>query len=162
MGVTTRYTLEDWETDEMRIHRIPDSVLSLSFEDVLTKCFANVRNLELNPIELLFLCIFLEDDWRVIRPPMSRDSPIQQHSAVAIERATGVQEALYGPGVPDFFLWKSAGKHRFVEVKASENSLNKNQREWADTYDRNFVIAQLAPASEDLPDEEIIEENRIT
>ena len=161
MELTTRYTLENWRTEDVEIHDIPESVLRLPFEDVLKIAFGRISSIELNPIELVFSCIFLHDDWRVIRTPMRRDSPAQQHMAVAIEQATGVKNALYGPGVPDFFLWNSTGQHRFVEVKASEDSLNANQREWADTYDRNFFVAQLAHMSDDLSDEEIIERNRL-
>jgi hypothetical protein len=161
MEITTRYTLENWRAQEIEIHTIPDSVLTLSFEEVLRKAFDKMRSLDLNPIELLFSCIFLDNGWRVIRTPMNQDNPAQKHIAVAIERMTGVDDGLHGSGVPDFFLWNSDGQHRFVEIKASEESLNENQREWADTYDWNFFIAQLAHISEDLSDEEVIERNRM-
>ena len=149
MEITTKYTLEDWRTQKMEVHDIPDEVLSLSLEDILKKSFLDIRSLDLNPIELVFSCIFLYNDWRVVRMPMSRNGSVSQYVAVAIEEMTGVRDALYGPGVPDFFLWNSAGQHRFVEIKASEDSLNDNQQEWAETYDWNFVIAQLAHISDD-------------
>lgn len=93
---------------------------------------------------------------------MNRNHPIAESNAVAIERATGVEDALFGSGVPDLFLWDTDGRHRFVEVKASEDSLNENQREWAETYDWELNIAQLAHADESLSDEEIMERNRLT
>ena len=123
--------------------------------------FGEIGSLDLNPVELAFSCIFLERGWRVVRTPLSQNNPPQKHIAVAIEQATGVSDGLFGLGVPDLFLWKPDGKHRFVEIKASEASLNENQREWAETYDWEFYIAQLAHVSEDLSDEEVIERNRI-
>ena len=162
MRLTSRYTLENWRTQEIDIYDIPDTVLSLSFEEILDLTFGRLRSLDLNPIELLFSCIFFHDDWRVVRTPMKRDSPVQQHMSVAIERATGVRDALYGSGVPDLFLWDSTGRYRFVEIKASEDSLNDNQQEWAEAYDWKFFIAQLAPVSEDMSDEELLNDNKIT
>ncbi|WP_233565561.1 hypothetical protein, partial [Halorubrum sp. Atlit-26R] len=91
MRLTSRYTLENWRTQEIDIYDIPDTVLSLSFEEILDLTFGRLRSLDLNPIELLFSCIFFHDDWRVVRTPMKRDSPVQQHMSVAIERATGVR-----------------------------------------------------------------------
>lgn len=161
MKLTNRYTLENWRTQEIEIQSIPDSVLTLEFEEILKMAFGEIRSIDLNPIELVFSCIFLHNGWRVVRMPTSQESPVQQHTAVAIEQMTGVSDGLYGPGVPDLFLWNSDGQHRFVEIKASEDLLNENQREWAETYDWNFFIAQLAHMSEDLSDEEMIERNRI-
>lgn len=162
MEITTRYTLENWREEEIEIQNTPEQVLNLPFREVLEVALYDVGSIDLNPIELVFSCIFLHDDWRVIRTPLRRDSPVQQHISVAVERTTGVGEALFGPGVPDFFLWRGEGQYRFVEIKASEDRLNDNQRNWVDTYDWNFFIAQLAPVSEDLSDEEILEKNRIT
>ena len=162
MDITTRYTLEDWRTQDINVHHIPEPVLNLPFDEVLKKAFGEIGSLDLNPVELVFSCIFLHNGWRVVRMPMGQNSPGQKHISVGIERVTEVNNGLRGSGVPDLFLWKSDGQHRFVEIKASENSLNKNQREWAKTYDWNFFIAQLAPVSEELSDEEVIERNRIT
>lgn len=161
MELTGRYTLENWRTQEIEIHDIPEPVLSLQFNEVLKKAFDDIGSLDLNPVELIFSCTFLHNGWRVVRTPMSQNNPVQRHTAVAIEQMTGVSDGLHGSGVPDLFLWNSDGRHRFVEVKASEDSLNENQREWAETYDWNFFIAQLAHTSEDLSDEEVIERNRI-
>ncbi|WP_169793407.1 VRR-NUC domain-containing protein [Halobacterium hubeiense] len=146
----------------MAIRSIPDEVLSLSFEEVLEISFGRFRSVDLNPVELLFACTFLHNGWRVVRTPMNRNHPIAESNTVAIERATGVEDALFGSGVPDLFLWDTDGRHRFVEVKASEDSLNENQREWAETYDWELDIAQLAHADESLSDEEIMERNRLT
>ena len=93
--------------------------------------------------------------------PMAKDSPVQKAMAAAIQEATGVNEGLFGSGVPDFFLWKSNGEYRFVEIKASEGALNDNQLKWAESYDWNFYIAQLAHISEDLSEEQVLERNRI-
>lgn len=161
MELTTKYTLEDWRRKEIEVHNIPNEVLELTFEGVLKKAFGKVGTADLNPVELVFLCVFLQNDWRVVRTPINSNRPTQQAIVTAIKRATGVSDALYGSGVPDFFLWKSTGQLRFVEIKASEESLNDNQREWVKTFDWDFYIAQLAPAPEDLSDEEIMEENRI-
>lgn len=159
--ITSKYTVEDWETHEIEIRTIPDAVYSQSFEEVLIKCFAEIGSTDLNPIELIFANIFLHEGWNVVRTPMSNSKIAPRYIAAAIEDRTGVSNALYGPGVPDFFLWTSDGQHRFIEIKASEDSLNNNQREWAETYDWNFSICQLAYLSEELSDEEIIENNKI-
>ncbi|CDK40104.1 MULTISPECIES: VRR-NUC domain-containing protein [unclassified Halorubrum] len=161
MKITTRYTIQDWQTQEIEFHEIPEPVMELSFKQVLEIALVELGSVDLNPIELTFSCIFSHEEWNVIRTPMNRDTPVQQYISVAIERATGVREALYGSGVPDFFLWTPEGEHKFVEVKASEDSLNSNQKEWADNYDWNFAIAQLAPASERMSDEDILERNKI-
>lgn len=161
MNITTRYTIQDWQTQEIELHEIPEAVMELSFKQVLETAFVELRSIDLNPIELTFSCIFSYNGWNVIRTPMNRGIPVQQYISVAVERATGVREALYGAGVPDLFLWTPEGEHRFVEVKASEDSLNSNQKEWADKYDWNFVIAQLAPVSEDMSDKEILYKNKI-
>lgn len=161
MRLTSKYSLEDWDTGEIVVFDIPDAVLDLSLETVLTSAFGEVRTVEMNTIELLFCCIFLRYDWQVVRPPLNRASPADQPLAVALEQVTSVEaDALHQSGVPDFFLWSQSGEHRFVEVKASEDSLNSNQRDWVGTYDLNFCIAQLAPA-EDITDEEIKRKNRI-
>ena len=161
MEITNRYTLEDWRAREIEIRSIPEPVLTLELEKVLEKAFREIRSVDLNPIELVFSCIFLHQGWRVVRTPMSQNHPVQESTAVAIERATGVDDGLYGSGVPDFFLWKSTGEYRFVDIKASEGSLNENQREWAETYDWDLFVAQLAHMSDSLSDEEVAERNRI-
>lgn len=146
----------------MDIRSIPDEVLSLSLEEILEISFGDLRSIDLNPIELVFACTFSHNGWRVVRTPMNRDHPMAESNAVAIERATGVEDALQGSGVPDFFLWDTDGRHLFVEVKASEDSLNENQREWAKTYDWELAIAQFTHADKSLSDEEIKQRNRLT
>lgn len=105
--------------------------------------------------------IFDQNGWRVVRTPMNRNRAVSRFMEVGIEMSTDIREELYGPGVPNFFLWEFDGQHRFVEVKASEDELNSNQLEWAEEYDCNFYIAKLAPVAEAYTDEEIIEMNRI-
>lgn len=153
--------MENWRTREMELHSIPDSVFSLSFEDILKKLFSDLVGLDLNPIELLFYHIFDQGGWKIERTPLNRSATITRYKVPAITLETGIKDELFGAGVPDFFLWDSNGQYRFVEVKASEDELNSNQLEWAKKYDCKFCIAQLAPADPELTDEEIIERNRI-
>lgn len=162
MEITNRYTLENWRTRDIELHDIPDDVMTLPFEEVLLKAFGEIASLDLNPVELLFYCIFTQDDWRVVRTPLSRSRPVPRYQAAGIQQVTGIRDALHGSGVPDFFLWTAEGDHRFVEVKASEDGLNPNQRAWAEEHDCTFFIAQLAHVSSELSDEEIMGRNRIT
>jgi hypothetical protein len=160
--ITRKYTLEDWRTEEIAVFDIPDAVFETTFEDLLQICFGELVALDLNPVELMFSCIFLHKDWRILRTPLSQEHPVWESTAHGIRQHLGIYDALFGPGVPDFFIWNSEGRHRFVEVKATEDQLTSYQREWAETYDHNFVIAQLAPTSAELTEEEIREENRIS
>lgn len=159
--ITKRYTLEGWRTQEVEIHDIPEAVFSTTLEDILRRVFSDIASMDQNPIELLFYCTFDHEGWRVVRTPLSRNRTVTEYFAAGIEMSTGISDELYGSGVPDFFLWDAEGQHRFVEVKASEDSLNTNQLEWAGEYDCDFYIAQLASVDPELTDEEIIEMNRI-
>ncbi len=71
MELTNRYTLEDWRAEQIEIHSIPDSVMTLELEEILKKTFGEIGTIDLNPIELVFACIFLQNGWRVVRTPMS-------------------------------------------------------------------------------------------
>lgn len=161
MTLTQTYTLENYTTGEIETHNIPESVLSLTFEEILEYAFGELGSVELNPIELLFSCIFREQGWRVARTPLNRNKPIDEMLEAAIERATGISDAIHGRGVPDLFLWKNSGEHRFVEIKASENSLNQNQREWESRHDYELFVAQLAPVGDELTDQQIADINEL-
>lgn len=143
------------------LHDIPDSVFSLTFEDILKKLFSDLVGIDQNPIELLLYHTFDQNGWRVERTPLNRSATITRYKVPAIASETGIKDELFGPGVPDFFLWDSGGQYRFVEVKASEDELNSNQLKWAEKYDCNFYIARLAPIDDELTEEDIIETNRI-
>jgi len=123
--ITSKYTVEDWQTGEMELHEIPEGVLSLSVEDLMNISIKELNSVNLNIIELVFACIFRNKGWRVVRTPLNPDRPVQGHLAKAIEQNIGIADALHDIGVPDLFLWNTDGEHRFVEVKASEDSLNR-------------------------------------
>lgn len=103
--ITKRYTLENWRTKDIEIHDIPETVFSLTFEELLRKVLMNVSSMDQNPIELLFYCIFDQNGWKVVRTPLNENRPIPKFMAAGIEIETGIQDELYGPGVPDFSSW---------------------------------------------------------
>ena len=165
MVLTKKYTIENYKTGYIELVDIPDKVYSMTLENVFRNIVDWSVGIGINFIELLFFIIFNNQGWMVIRLPLNRQDPASFYRMLAIKRNTGINgEAFYGRGTPDFFLWKpNENKYKFVEIKCTENCLNKYQEQWFEKFGYELFIVKLAKIAKNdklLTEKEMIEQNR--
>ncbi len=164
MTITKRYTIENWESGEIKLFDIPGKILNLKAEEIFEDIFHN-SVVNVNFVEILFFLIFKSEGWNVIRLPMNRRGIYQYQKNAILSTVKIDGESLHGKGVPDFLLWKPKEKeYKFVEIKFSEENLNKNQIDWYERFKQNVFIARLAKLTQDniiLNDEEVLKSNKL-
>jgi len=159
MRITDKYTLESWRTGELRVYRIPKSILRATVEEFIGTPFSE-GHANLNVVEQLFFFLFKQQKWRVIRLPMNATSAVQRYFLPILDDYGIDRSAVFGPGNPDFWLSKPCtSMHTFVEVKFSEKVLSSAQQRWCEDFGYDLQIAKLAPVG--LDDREITAANRI-
>lgn len=154
------YTLENWRTGEIEVREYPDKILKLTLEDIIKFLHDHYGRI-LNFNELFFYLTFVLEGWQVYCTPFNRHHPTTKYIAWHIIDELGIAgKALKRGGCPDFLLvnWKDKS-FRFVEVKASEQTLNKKQVEWGKEFSYDFFVAK--PASMFEGEEGIEAEKRI-
>lgn len=165
-----KHTIEHWQTGEINIHNTPSEVFntslsqfaeySISFSFSYSPCLFN-----LNFSEIIFALLFHFQGWKIIRLPFGGRGVDAYVYSYLYKNFGIVPEEISGAGCPDFLLIRNNKEFKFIEVKFSELSLNKNQVLWSEKNKYDLFVYKLAPVRNHddtlCTDEQIIEINRL-
>lgn len=145
MNRNLAYTLENWRTREIDIRKYPNGIFELTLQEII-KSLLSHHGRVLNFNELIFFLTFTLEGWKVYCTPLNRSGFASRYILdVLVEKYEIDYGALAKGGCPDFLLVNEKDHtFRFVEVKASEKSLNKKQVEWSKKFPYDLYIAKSA------------------
>lgn len=160
----TVFTIENWQTQKIRVEQVPEAIYQITLGEILSDHWGNcTRTLNFN--ELFFYLVFRLQGWTVYTLPLNKKDPVIKYVIIILSETFNlVPEAITEKGCPDFLLVnenKKSYRFKFVEIKAAERCLNKNQMSWADTYKYDVFIVRPHAKNEQNTYKDIIEENKM-
>ncbi len=141
-----KYTIENWKTGQIQVKNISNKVFNRKIKEIIPT-LSKYNCKFLNIIEMIFVLVFESEGWKIIRLPLRKKDPILMYVEIMLTKELAIKDdSLFGKGCPDLLLYDlERKKFRFVEIKQTEKSLNKNQIDWIKKYNYEVYVVKLAP-----------------